>query len=86
MGDSPWSSWHLRPLHAPRLSVTPTVSANADSIASTLPTICHTVFLAGVWGGGISPGSPGGALDRRPAGRAEGPVAMGGGGEERIIG
>ncbi len=36
-----------RPSH---LSVTPTVSANADSIASTLPTIRHTVFLAGVWG------------------------------------
>jgi len=38
------------PLHAPPLSVTPAVAANAALIARTLPTIRHTVCLAGVWG------------------------------------
>jgi len=39
-----------QPPHAPRLAVTPAVSANADSLTSTLPTMRRGVFMAGVWG------------------------------------
>jgi 4-amino-4-deoxy-L-arabinose transferase-like glycosyltransferase len=70
MGDGPRPPHPprpLRPLQAPRLSVTPAVSANADSLTSTLSTIGHTVFLAGVWGE-ASPQAPpegaGGARER----------------------
>jgi len=70
----------LRPLHAPRPSVTPTVSANADSLTSTCSTIGRTVCLAGVWGeaspqappegaGGARDGSPMGAGGARKRGR-----------------
>jgi glycosyltransferase involved in cell wall biosynthesis len=41
----------------------------------------HAPAVGGVLGGGISPGSPGGALDRRP--QPGGQSAMGGGGERR---
>jgi len=53
MGDGPWFSRPLRllqPLQAPRLSVTPAVSANADSLTSARSTIGHDECLAGVWG------------------------------------
>ncbi len=51
----------LRPLHAPRPSVTPTVSANADSLTSTCSTIGRTVCLAGVWGEASPQAPPEGA-------------------------
>ena len=67
------SLWILRSLHAPRLSITPTVSTNADSLTSTCSTIGHTVCLAGVWGE-ASPQAPpegaGGARGKGPAAEA----------------
>ncbi len=50
-----------RSLHAPRLPVTPTVSTNADSLASACSTIGHTIFLAGVWGEASPQAPPEGA-------------------------
>jgi len=52
MGDGP---------QPPHLSATPAVSANADSLTSTLPTIHHTVCLAGVWGEASPQAPPEGA-------------------------
>ncbi len=40
----------LRLLHALRPSATLAAPSNPDALASTLPTILHTVCLAGVWG------------------------------------
>jgi len=55
MGDCP------RPLHAPRLSVTPAGSSNADLLTSTLSTTRHTVLLAEVWGEASPQAPPEGA-------------------------
>ncbi len=62
--------------YAPRLSVTPAVSANADSLTSTFPIIRHTVCLAGVWGEASPQSAMGGG-----ARSEKGQVTMGGGEE-----
>ncbi len=62
----------LRSLHASRLSVTPIVSTNADSLTSTRSTIRHTVFLAGVWGEASPQAPPEGAGGARRETQAEG--------------
>jgi len=49
--------------------------------AGSAPVDPHARLYGGGLGGGISPGSPGGALDRRP--QPGGQSAMGGGGERR---
>jgi len=55
-----------------RLSATPTVSANADSLTSTRSTRRHTVFLAGVWGEASPQAPPEGAGGAKSEAQAEG--------------